>query len=138
MNRSFGADGFFVRWVFSLLLVLGTYNPSPFSYLGWLLSEGFSFGPVPALVGVLLLTLWVIFLRATFLSLGWLGIILGAALFGCLIWLLVDLGLLSLNSTGALTWISLILLSLLLGLGLSWSHIRRRITGQVDVDDMED
>jgi hypothetical protein len=138
MTQSFGADGFLVRWAFSLLLVLGTYNPTPFSYLGWLLSEGFSFGPLPALVGVLLLTLWVIFLRATFLSLGWLGIILGAALFACLIWLLVDLGLLRLESAGALTWISLFLVSVLLGIGLSWSHIRRRITGQVAVDDVEE
>ena len=138
MSGNFGADGFLVRWVFSILLVLGTYNPSPFSYVGWLLSENFSFGPLPALVGVLLLTLWVIFLRATFLSLGWLGIILGAALFACLIWLLVDLGLLSLESTGALAWLSLIVVSLLLGLGLSWSHIRRRMTGQVGVDDLED
>ena len=138
MSGNFGADGFLVRWVFSILLVLGTYNPSPFSYVCWLLSENFSFGPLPALVGVLLLTLWVIFLRATFLSLGWLGIILGAALFACLIWLLVDLGLLSLESTGALAWLSLIVVSLLLGLGLSWSHIRRRMTGQVGVDDLED
>ena len=29
-------------------------------------------------------------------------------------------------------------LSLILAVGLSWSHIRRRLTGQVDVDDLED
>jgi hypothetical protein len=63
---------------------------------------------------------------------------LGAAFFACLIWLLVDVGLLSLDSTSALTWVVLLLLSLILATGMSWSHIRRRLTGQFDVDDMDD
>jgi hypothetical protein len=138
MASNFGIDSFFVRWVFALLLVLGTYNPSPFSYLGWLLSENFSFGPVPVVVGVVLLIAWVIYLRATFNSLGALGIILGLALFSALLWLLIDIGLLSLESSGALAWLALVLLSLLLATGMSWSHIRRRLTGQLDVDDVED
>ncbi|MEE4278292.1 MAG: DUF6524 family protein [Halieaceae bacterium] len=137
MNSSFGADSFFMRWLFAALLVFGTYNPSPYSFLGWLLSEGFQFGPLPALTGVVLISLWILFLRATFLSLGWLGIVLGTTLFACLIWLLVDLGLLSLESTSALAWLSLVVMSLLLGVGISWSHIRRRLTGQLDVDDIE-
>jgi hypothetical protein len=80
---------------------------------------------------------WIVFLRATFLSLGWLGVLLGVALFVCLIWLLVDIGLLSLESSGILTWLSLIVVSLLLGVGMSWSHIRRRLSGQIAVDDVE-
>jgi hypothetical protein len=36
-----------------------------------------------------------------------------------------------------LTWIVLVGLSLLLAVGMSWSHIRRRLTGQVDVDEVE-
>jgi hypothetical protein len=88
--------------------------------------------------GVALLIAWIVFLRATFLSLGWLGIILGAALFGCFIWLLIDIGWLSMDSTGAITWLVLLLISLILAVGMSWSHIRRRLTGQVDVDDVED
>ncbi len=138
MSNSFGADSFFMRWVLAVILVFGTYNPTPFSYVGWLLSEGFSFGPLPALAGLLLLSLWILFLRATFLSMGWLGITLGAAIFASMLWLLIDLGLLSLESTSMLTWLSLVVLSLLLGLGISWSHMRRRLTGQIDVDDVED
>ncbi|MEO1080448.1 MAG: DUF6524 family protein [Pseudomonadota bacterium] len=138
MSSSFGADSFLMRWLFAVVLVFGSYNPTPYSYFGWLLSDEFSFGPLPALAGLLLLSLWILFLRATFLSLGWLGVTLGAAIFACLLWLLIDLGLLSLEATGALTWIALLVLSLLLGLGMSWSHIRRRLTGQIDVDDVED
>jgi len=138
MANSFGADSFLVRWAFAGVLVFGTYNPSPYSYLGWLLSDTFAFGPVPAILGLLLLILWIVFLRATFNSLGWFGILLGAALFGCITWLLVDIGLLSLESTGALTWFALLVLSLILATGMSWSHIRRRLSGQYDVDDIED
>jgi hypothetical protein len=138
MATSFGADSFFLRWLFAVALVFGTYNPTAFSYVGWLLSEGFSFGPLPALVGVAILIAWVVYVRATFLSLGLLGIVLGAALFGCMIWLFVDLGLLSMDASGALTWVALLLVSLLLAAGMSWSHIRRRRSGQRDVDEVEE
>ena len=78
------------------------------------------------------------FIRATFMSMGWLGITLGAALFGCIVWLMVDLGWLSLDSEGTIAWIVLIILSLILAVGMSWSHIRRRLSGQFDVDEKDD
>lgn len=137
-SSKFDVVSLLLRWLFAAALVFGTYNPTDFSYFSWVFSEGFEFGPVPALVGVGLLIAWIVFLRATFLSLGWLGIILGAALFACIIWLFVDLGWLSLDSTSAITWLALLVLSMILAVGMSWSHIRRRLTGQVDVDDVED
>ena len=138
MANEFNVGSFFARWLFAALLVFGTYNPTEYSYLSWLLAEGTEFGPIVALVGMILLIAWIVFLRETFLSLGWLGICLGAALFACVLWLLVDVGLLSLDSTSAITWLVLLVLSLILATGMSWSHIRRRLTGQFDVDDMDD
>ena len=137
-SSNFNIVSYLARWLFALALVFGTYNPTEYSYASWVFSDGASFEPVIALVGVALLIAWIIFLRATWLSLGMLGVILGSALFACLIWLLVDIGWLSLDSNGAITWIVLLLLSLVLATGMSWSHIRRRLTGQVDVDDVED
>jgi len=137
-KNEFDVVGFLLRVVFAMLLVFGTYNPTAYSYASWVLSGDVGFEPVPALVGVALLIAWIVFLRATFLSLGWLGIILGAALFSCFIWLLIDIGWLSLDSSSAVTWVALLLISLILATGMSWSHIRRRLTGQVDVDDVED
>ena len=138
MAKEFNVVSFLLRLLFALLLVFGTYNPTDFSYLSWVISGDAGFDPLTALVGVALLIAWIVFLRATFLSLGWLGIILGAALFACFIWLLIDIGWLSLEATGAITWLALLLIALILALGMSWSHIRRRLTGQVDVDDVED
>jgi len=138
MATEFNIGSFFARWLFALALVFGTYNPTEYSYLNWVLGNGFEFGPVMALTGVALLIAWIVFLRATMMSMGWLGIALGAALFGCLIWLLVDVGVLSLDADGAITWIILVVLSLILAAGMSWSHIRRRLSGQFDIDDVED
>lgn len=138
MSTPFTYQQFLWRWLFATVLVFGTYNPTRFSYFKWVFTGEHSFGPVVALIGVILLIGWIIYLRATFLSLGWLGIILGTALFACVIWLLVDLKLLSINSANAFSWVALILISLLLALGMSWSHIRRRLTGQIDTDDLDD
>jgi hypothetical protein len=138
MATNFTAGSFFARWLFAAILVFGTYNPGDYSYVKWLLSDTMEFGPVPAIIGLVLVIAWIIYLRATFLSMGWLGVCLGAALFGCIVWLFVDLGWLSLGSTSLMGYLALLLLSLILATGMSWSHIRRRLTGQIDVDDVED
>jgi hypothetical protein len=138
MANEFNTGGFFARWLFAIVLVFGTYNPSDYSYVNWVLADSAEFGPVMALVGVALLIAWIIFLRATLISLGILGIALGIALFACVIWLFIDLGFLSLDTTGAITWIILLVLSFILATGMSWSHIRRRLTGQFDVDEKDD
>ena len=138
MATEFTAGSFLERWIFAVILVFGSYNPSGHSYITWLLAEQTAFGPVVVIAGLVLLIAWIIYLRATFLSMGWLGVSLGAALFASIIWLLVNIGWLSLDSTGVITYLALLLLSLILATGMSWSHIRRRLTGQFDVDDMDD
>ena len=138
MSNEFNTVSFIARFIFAAVLVFGTYNPTDYSYLGWVFSEGTEFGPVPALLGVVLAIGWIIFLRASFNALGPLGIILGTALFSCVIWLLVDQGWLSLDATGAITWLALTLVALLLAVGMSWAHIRRRLSGQYSVDDVDD
>ena len=138
MATEFTATSYLARWIFAAALTFGTYNPSGYSYAGWLMGEQTEFGPVLAIVGLVLLIAWIIYLRATFMSMGWLGVALGAALFGCIIWLFVDMGWLSLDSTSLLGYLALLLLSLILATGMSWSHIRRRLTGQFDVDEMDD
>lgn len=138
MSSEVGLGGFLGRWLFALLLVLGTYNPSGYSYITWILAEGTEFGPVLAIFGILLLIGWIFFLKTTFDALGWLGVMLGGALFAAIIWLLIDIGLISMESTGALTWLSLIVISLILAVGMAWSHVKRRLTGQINVDDVED
>lgn len=130
--------GIGIRFVFALLLVACTYNPTGYSYFHWFKAAASDFTPLLGLGGIALIIGWVIYIRATFRSLGLIGLILAALFFAFLIWLLIDLGVLSMDSVSALTWVVLILLAAVLCIGMSWSHIRRRMSGQVDTDDVGD
>ena len=81
---------------------------------------------------------YVIYLRATLRSIGLFGMILVLALVAALLWVARDLGWISLSDPGFNTWIGLLAASLVLGVGLSWSIIRRKLSGQVDMDDVEE
>lgn len=138
MSNQINGVGLLLRWFFAVILVFGTYNPTQYCYSAWVFGSNFELTPIAALTGVTLLIGWIIYLRATVLSLGLLGVALFAAFFACLVWVLVDAQLLSLDNSGAMTWVTLLILTLVLALGMSWSLIRRRLTGQVSVDDVED
>ena len=138
IKNSFGFDSFLVRFVFALIIIFASYNPEGVSYYHWVSEALDEFSVLKAFIGVILLIGWIIFIRATFMSMGWLGITLGGALFGCVVWLMVDQGWLSLDSEGMIAWIVLVILSLILAVGMSWSHVRRRMSGQFDVDEKDD
>jgi hypothetical protein len=129
--------GFLLRLLASGILVFSSYNPSGYSYYHWVSENIDSLTPMIALAGVLLLIGWTILLRATFRSLGAFGLLLAAAFLGVLLWMMIDWGWFDADSLTAVTYIILAVLSGILAIGVSWSHIRRRITGQIDVDDVE-
>ena len=137
VTREFSASSFGWRLAASLVLVLATYNPTSFSYFNWL-RNGFRndvLGPEHFVIGVLIACGWAMFLVATRRSLGIGGLVLAGALIGGIVWLLTDLNLIGVGSMAALSWVILICLAILLAVGLSWSHIWRRVTGQLEVDD---
>ena len=135
--REFSAGSFLWRLAASLVLVLATYNPSPISYYGWLRS-GFTnggLGPEHFVIGILLIAGWAILIIATRNSLGKGGLLIVAALIGGIVWWLASIGVNVAGNTAVLGWVILICVAVLLAVGLSWSHIWRRLTGQVEVDD---
>lgn len=139
-SREIGFTGLLWRIVAPLLLVLATYNPTGDSFYHWFsgaLSAG-ELGAVHFLALVLLLIGWSILLIATWNSLDTFGVILVLALFGTLVWVLIEWGVLAADSAAAVTWIVLVCIAAVLTVGLSWAHVWRRLTGQVAVDDLED
>jgi hypothetical protein len=134
------AIGFLWRLVAALVLVLLTYNPSGHSAYHWITSaiSDSAFGPLHLLLVALLLIGWVIYWIATWRALGTLGVSLAALVLGAIIWLLFDIGLLESQSVSAMTWISLVCLALVLAIGVSWSHVWRKLTGQINVEDVDD
>lgn len=121
----------------ALMLVFASYNPAGYSYYDWAIANLPEITPIKAFAGIVLLVGWVIFIRATLRSLGIIGITLAVAVFGTLFWMIIDWGLVSANNIEAVTYITQAILCLILATGMSWSHIRRRMSGQIDADDVD-
>jgi hypothetical protein len=130
--------GFFLRWLMAFILLSLTYNPTGFNYAKWVSKNYSDQLPMAVLLGLLLLVGYIIYLRATLRSIGAFGMFLVMAIVGALLWVLYDFGLLDLENQRMNTWLGIFALSIVLGIGLSWSLIRRQLTGQYDMDDVEE
>ena len=136
-----GAAGMVMRVLGALVLVYATFNPTGRSYFHWALAPLIGVGApsggstaLKFLVGILLLIGWVVVLQATRRSIGLTGAVLALALCGGLIWLLVEQHVVSPTGSAAIAHIALLAIGLVLGVGMSWSLLSRRLTGQVDTD----
>jgi hypothetical protein len=125
--------GILIRIAAAVGLVLVTYNPTGYSFYHWLSEAPPGINAVKTLLGVMLLIAWLVCLRTVFVALGWLGVILGVALLGALAWVFVDMKWINLASPSAAAWLALLIMGTLLGIGLSWSLVRARLTGQIEV-----
>ena len=136
-QRRFGWDGFLMRFVFAIIVIFATYNPEGVSYYDWVYDALPEFTVLKAFTGVVILLAWIILIRATLGSLGAVGILLAAAFFGLAIWLVIDVLGLSTDNSRVISYIIEIMLASVLSIGVSWSHVRRRITGQIDTDELD-
>jgi hypothetical protein len=133
--------GLLFRMLGALVLVYATFNPTGHSYFHWVVAPLIGMGAptggssaLKFLVGVLLVIGWVVVLQATRRSIGLTGAFLALALCGGLIWLLVEQHVVSPTGSAAIAHIALVAIALVLGVGMSWSLVSRRLTGQVDTD----
>ena len=134
MDDQFNIGSLVWRIVFALALVLLTFNPTGHSYYHWLVDGFPAVQPLEVVVGLLLVIAWVVFVRSTLAATGALGLLLMLALFGSIVWWMVSQGWLDVSNRSAMAWVVLVILGLVLGIGMSWSHIRRRLSGQASVD----
>ena len=125
-------SGTLTRIALALVLVLATFNPSGYSLVHWIAEPPVAVTPGKALAVLVLAIGWVVCLRTAFIALGKVGLLLGVGLFSVLVWFLVDRDVLSLSGS-AIVWVGLIVVGILLGIGLSWSLIRAKATGQIEV-----
>ncbi|MCA0375724.1 MAG: DUF6524 family protein [Gemmatimonadetes bacterium] len=140
MPASPSLRGLALRTLAALVLVVGTYNPEGWSYVHWALvplrTGTATPGPlsVKVLVGLLLLAGWGVFLNATRRAIGLAGALLVLAVSGVLVWVLIDVGIVSATSARGIAWVVLVCTALLLAVGMNWSHLSRQLSGQVDMD----
>ena len=134
-RRDFNFVSFLLRFLFAALLVFLTYNPSGYSWVEWVQTDIALV--YKAATGIVLLIGWVMFLRATWNSLGPMGTILATAFFAIFIWLFIEWGFFALDDTTVIQWVALFVLTGVLAVGMSWSHVRRKLSGQYDTDEIE-
>lgn len=130
--------GILSRWLAAFSLLAVTFNPTQYNYVSWLRDHGDANLSIAVLVGLVLAVAYIIFLRASLRSIGAFGMFLILAIVGAMLWVLYDFGVLRLNNQSFNVWLGIFALSVVLGIGLGWSHVRRALTGQTDVDDIED
>ncbi|WP_164659984.1 DUF6524 family protein [Tropicibacter sp. Alg240-R139] len=130
--------GMFLRWLFAFALLTLTYNPTDWNYVRWTIENYQAHLSVAVLLGLILTIGYIIYIRATLRSIGGFGMVLVAAVVASLLWVLYDFGLLQLDNKNVQVWLGILALSIVLGIGLSWSHVRRQLAGQSDVDDVDE
>ncbi len=135
--RRISVGGVIGRFFASLVLVLATYNPSGYSFIGWVGSNFPQVRPLQAVIGIILLGVWIFFVHATWRALGTLGVALGLAFFAAVIWLLSSWGWMSMSNHAAVAWMVLLVIACMLTLGLCWALIRVRVSGQAVVEEVQ-
>jgi len=137
-----GFGGIGTRFLFAFLLVVFTWNPTPFNYVEWMLAqfdpvERSDLWPVVAFCGIIMLMGWIFYLRTTARSLGVGGIVLCVGLAITVFWALFNYNIVSMGSMTLIQWLVLIVLSAILAVGMSWAHLRARWSGQATVDEVD-
>ena len=125
--------GMILRILFALAIVIATWNPTGYSYVQWALIDTSTFDATKALLGVLLLAAWLLCIRATWVSLGLMGLVLAAIVIGVFVWWLLSMGIVS-SDQRTMQWIGVIAIGVVLGIGMGWSLFRAKATGVVETD----
>lgn len=128
--------GIFLRWLGAFLLLAAIFNPTSWNYVRWARGSWSDQMPLIVFTGLLLAVAAMVYVIATMRSIGLLGALVIIAVFGAGVWVLTDWGLLGLENSSLNVWLAILALSLILGIGMSWSILRQRLSGQASVDEV--
>jgi Family of unknown function (DUF6524) len=128
--------GILLRWLGAFLLLAAIFNPTEWNYVTWARTGWEDQTPLVVFLGLLLAVAAMVYIVATLRSIGVLGALIIAAIFGAGLWVLTDWGLLALGNSALTVWLAIFALSLILGIGMSWSILRQRLSGQASVDEI--
>jgi hypothetical protein len=131
----FGVKSIVMRWLVVAGCLLATYNPSGRSFWHWIQSSDAALS-VKLSIGLILIAGNYLFVRLTLRSLGWVGALMLAACVSASAWMLVNVGVVRIVSAAGWQAYVLIAVSVGLSIGVCWSAIRTRFSGQIDSDDI--
>lgn len=129
--------GILLRWLGAFLLLAAIFNPTSWNYVSWARASWAEEMPLITLTGLILGVAAMVYVVATMRSIGLVGALIIAAIFAAGLWVLTDWGLLGLENSAVNTWLGVLALSLILGVGMSWSILRQRLSGQQTTDEVD-
>jgi hypothetical protein len=127
---------FLGRWIMTMFVVFATYNASGYSYYHWITGPGSESWPLKLFLGFVLFTFYGVFAMAIWRSMGPVGVASTIGAMTAAVWALVDYQMLDLNTENSVSTVVSTIFATLLAIGISWSHIRTRLSGQVDSKDV--
>lgn len=131
----FGIYSITLRWFLIAGIILATYNPSGRSYYHWVTTADVEIS-LKISLGLFLFALNLIFIRLTFRAMGYYGVLLLTTVITSIAITLPRMGWVSLDTWPLYQFYILIFFSIAVTLGVSWSALRTRLSGQVDSDDI--
>jgi hypothetical protein len=129
--------GILLRWLGAFLLLAAIFNPTSWNYVTWARNSWADQMPLIVFSGLILAVAATVYLVATMRSIGLIGAVIIAAIFAAGLWVLTDWGLLGLENSALNIWLGIVALSLILGVGMSWSILRQRLSGQQTTDEVD-
>lgn len=129
--------GILLRWLGAFLLLAAIFNPTRWNYVTWARESWGQQTPLIVFSGLILAVAAMVYLVATMRSIGLLGALVILAIFAAGLWVLTDWGLLGLENSALNIWLGILALSLILGVGMSWSILRQKISGQQTTDEVD-
>lgn len=129
--------GILLRWLGAFALLAAIFNPTAWNYVTWARTNWADQMPLIVFVGLILAVIAMVYLVATMRSIGILGALVIVAIFAAGLWVLTDWGLLGLDNSALNIWLGIFALSLILGIGMSWSILRQRLSGQQTTDEVD-
>ena len=127
---------FLLRFFVAITLVIASYNPSYHSYYHWMTESAGHLSIAHALLGVVLIIIWSVYIQATVRSLGTFGVFLAALFLISFTALILDWSYFPSIDNSVLIYLSEVIIAGILTIGLTWSHIRKYLTGQMDVSNV--
>ena len=131
----FGFVSMLVRWFMIMGVLTAIYNPSGRSFVHWAV-EGTAPLSLRVAVGSVLLAMLAYCYRLSVRALGPIGVLMLAALLAVTATALVDIGLIQPQGRAAMIAYLQAIVTTGLTVGVSWSALRTRISGQIDSDDI--
>ena len=125
------------RFLFTLTLVLATYNPTGYSFFHWATDFGAGLPSLKVMVGVTLVMIYYVMFRVVFAAFRQSGLIVS---FLVVVLCVVELGNVFAAQQSQNSWqfyvlasqyVTLFIVAIVLSLGVSWSHLIERLTGQL-------